>query len=75
MKVETIYTLGCLSICLQRDKDLDVRCMALRMMSKADTLSKDGSDAFSAGRVDTAVYLSRVLARRAEKKGTRQKRS
>jgi hypothetical protein len=52
------YTLGCLSICLQEDKDLANRNLGVKLMAVADKKSKELSQAFSAGRYDTAVALS-----------------
>lgn len=72
MNLEKAYTLGCISICLQEDRSLDVRNMGLKLMASADKQSKDVQEAFGAGRLDTAVSLSKRRSKIAEKRGNRR---
>lgn len=67
------YTQGCVSIYLQQDKDLAVRNMGLQLMASADRKSLAVSQAFGAGRLDTAVALSLRLRKSAEKAGNRKR--
>jgi hypothetical protein len=71
MNVEKAYTLGCLSIHLQEDKNLDMRNMGLKLMAASDKQPKGVQQAFGAGRLDTAVAVSKHRARSAEKGGNR----
>lgn len=79
MKTEKAYTLGCLSIHLQQDKDLDVRNLGLKLMAASDKQNEEVQQAFSIGRMDSAVALSKRRSQVAEKggnqRGAKRKRS
>jgi hypothetical protein len=58
MNLNKAYTLGCISIHLQEDKDRENRDLGVKLMATAGKKPKDVEQAFSAGRLDTAVALS-----------------